>query len=52
MTDRCRSLRIRRWRVVRCWGTRGHTAFTKYHCAGLSTGNIWLVRSRERNAHD
>ena len=45
---RCRSWRIRAWRIVRCSWPQEHAVTSKWHCAEASTGHVWYVRDRER----
>lgn len=46
--SRCRSWRIRSWRIVRCARPARHAATAKWHCADTSTGDSWYVKERER----
>lgn len=45
---RCRSWRVRAFRIVRCSWPADHVKTSKWHCAEDSTGHVWYVRDRER----
>lgn len=50
--ERCRSWRIRGWRIVRCTRPRDHADGGRWHYATRAHGQpAWLVKDRERNDH-
>jgi hypothetical protein len=49
---RCRSWRIRAWRIVRCSWNAQHVHTSKWHCAETTTGHVWYVTDRHPGAPD